>query len=400
MHGGHHGHVGKPAMLQLPERYAARHYAAGLPNPNAIHVGHVHAKDAAVAPSSALTSSNSDSTGLSYEGSMAVSSHQSALPLLPGGLQQARSGPAGSTASSSNGDAHSAIAKRNELHAAAAAEAEARAASLAAMWETGKRGNDSGSGRGVAAAAAPKLARMDEEQQQDQLQQQVQQQPGADGAAKPAFARIFSSPFAHNINYLPPLASTEPSASYAPPSGVFGPAALLAGKQQGLAGNHGDLHRVDEMSGTLTRALAAGDKQHQQQKDVAALEALQVATSCSATPPSGLSVPWLNRGPPTPCSKEHSRQAGYASSDSDSKRGSRVSWLNGLVTQFSNGVLGNAAAAGGVSGSARGGVDDGSGSGYSGLGDTQMSALSGLTGMSSWAGESGVLRQLGRVKFG
>ncbi|WIA30082.1 hypothetical protein OEZ86_000177 [Tetradesmus obliquus] len=378
----------KPAMLQLPERYGAGHYAAGLPaaSAGAIHVGHVHSKDAAAAPGSALFSSYSDSAGFNNDGSMAVSSQQSTLPLLPGALQP-RSAPAGSTGSSGSGAAHAAIASRNELHAAAAAEAEARAASLAAKWETGKRVGGSGSGRGIA-AAAPALPTMVEGKEQHHQQQQHPQQPqplpGGDDPHRPPVARILSSPFAHNTNYLPPLASTEPSVNYEPPSAVYGPAALF-GKHGGAA-DVGVLHRVDEMSGTLTRALANGQSHSQQQQQshkaegsaaaAAAPNALHVATSGATTPSSAVSQ-GLNRGPPTPGSKDHARPHGYASSDSDSKRGSRVSWISGLVTQLSNGVYGSAG---------RGGGEDGSGSGYSGLGDTQMSGLSGLTGMSSWAG--------------
>jgi hypothetical protein len=379
---------GKPAMLQLPERYGASHYAASSLTPGAIHVGHVHSKDAGVAPSSVLSSSYSDSAGLSYEGSMAVSSHQSQRPLLPSGMHP-RSGPAGSTTSSASGDAHSTM-KCNELHAAAAAEAEARAASLAAMWETGKRGSGCGSGRGVA-AAPPSLETMHEEQHQQhnmphqQQQQQLQQQPSDGCSAAPPVARIFSSPFAHNVGLLPPLASTEPSASYAPPSGVFGPAALFGKHGAAAAGGMGELERVDELSGTLTRALAAGNRSQQQQQDGSeAAGSLAVTINRTTTPNCGLSQ-GLNRGPPTPSSKDHNRQAGYSGSDTDSKQGSRVSWVSGLVTQLSGGLLGSSAAAGAA---ARGGGDDGSGSGYSGYGDTQMSGLSGLTGMSSWAGEA------------
>jgi hypothetical protein len=387
------GVAAKPGMLQLPERYGASHYAASSPAFGAIHVGHVQYKDAGAAPSSALSSSYSDSAGFSNDGSMAVSSHQSQLPLLPSGMHT-RSGPAGSTTSSASADPHSTM-KRNELHAAAAAEAEARAASLAAVWETGKRGTGSGSGRGIAAAAAAPLATMHEGHHQHHTphqhqQQQPQQQPG--GGAPPPVARIFSSPFAHNVGYLPPLASTEPSASYAPPSGVCGPAALFGKHGAAAAGGAGELERVDELSGTLTRALAAGDRSQQQQQQQQQQQeegsepagSLAVTTSRATTPNSGLSQ-GLNRGPPTPSSKEHSRQAGYSGSDTDSKRGSRVSWVSGLVTQMSGALLGGLPAAGSA---ARGG-EEGSGSGYSGYGDTQMSGLSGLTGMSSWAGEEG-----------
>jgi hypothetical protein len=178
---------------------------------------------------------------------------------------------------------------------------------------------------------------------------------------------------------------------------VFGPAALFGKHGAAAAGGVGELERVDELSGTLTRALAAGNRsqqQQQQQQDGSepAGSSLAVTTSRTTTPNSGLSQ-GLNRGPPTPSSKDHNRQAGYSGSDTDSKRGSRVSWVSGLVTQLSGGLLSSSAAAG--TAAARGGGEDGSGSGYSGYGDTQMSGLSGLTGMSSWAGgATGIVTRL------